>query len=405
MMSVPSSSPNIKPLMYKAHEKSDKDDNWPKNIIGACMIYVEASKKYVLIGGNFNALENIKKNFQINREIIAGIDKNIENFYELEQKKIEYLTESVLNNSQSQKFIDIFVYETQPVRKWYKVSTLGRTPKARSFHKCIVMGNYVFLFGGVELGSKGENNSQNDLYVFNLLTYEWKLVICKKYPYDRCDFGWTHLEKIGILYGGAGSPNEIYFDDMWLFKYDDFDFSKESKKEIQKDYWSEITQYGSIPGKIKAFSMEYSVIDSSLYLFGGLDSRGKNRNDLYRYEISCSTWNIVSTKGKGPSERCYHEMALINKDYFVLYGGINGTLSKIDYIHNDLFLYNINELVWVQPIVGGLTPSPKFGFSFCSNYDFNQMEIIILGGYSKDYESSTSSNNKFMKVFSLCENG
>ena len=151
--------------------------------------------------------------------------------------------------------------------------------------------------------------------------------------------------------------------------------------------------------------MEYSVIDSSLYLFGGLDSRGKNRNDLYRYEISCSTWNIVSTKGKGPSERCYHEMALINKDYFVLYGGINGTLSKIDYIHNDLFLYNINELVWVQPIVGGLIPSPKFGFSFCSNYDFNQMEIIILGGYSKDYESSTSSNNKFMKVFSLCENG
>jgi N-acetylneuraminic acid mutarotase len=318
----------------------------------------------------------------------------------LEHKKIEFLTDSVMNNSHSQKFIDIYVYETEPVRKWYKVSSLGRVPKARSFHKCIAIGNYIFLFGGVELGSKGENRSLNDLYVFNLQTYEWKLIICKRYPYDRCDFCWTRLEKGGVLYGGAGSPNEIFYDDMWLFKFDDFDFSKEGKKEVQKDYWSEISQTGTLPGKLKAFSMEYSVVDSALYLFGGHDSRGKNRNDLFKFDISNSTWSLINTKGKSPSERCYHEMSLINKDYFVVFGGIYGTLSKFENVLSDVFLYNINDAVWVQPVIGGVHPSPKFGFSFCSNYNFENMEILILGGHSKDFETY-----KFVKIFCLSENG
>ncbi len=139
-----SKSQNIKPLMWRLHEKTEKEEIWPKVLTGASLVYLEKSQKYVLIGGNFNALENIKKNFQLNRELIAGIDKNIENFIEFESKKIESLTDSVMNNSHSLKTIEIYVYD-YPVKKWYKVASSGRVPKARSFHKCVAISKIKIL--------------------------------------------------------------------------------------------------------------------------------------------------------------------------------------------------------------------------------------------------------------------
>lgn len=83
----------------------------------------------------------------------------------------------------------------------------------------------------------------NELYVLNTNTFEWKLVNTKNSPYDRSDFSWAKLDKIALLYGGVSCPSEIYYDDMWMFKYDDYDFSQDPKKEVTKDCWTEITQY------------------------------------------------------------------------------------------------------------------------------------------------------------------
>lgn len=241
----------------------------------------------------------------------------------------------------------------------------------------------------------------NELYVFNPETYEWKLIICDKCPYDRCDFSWVRLDKTALLYGGAASPSEWYHDDMWAFKYDDFEFSSESKKEIQRDYWSEVNQSGVKPGKIRAYAWEYSVVDCCLYLFGGQDSAGKNKNEIYKFDIKKSFWEIVKTKGKPPGERCYHEMSLINKDNILVFGGILGSLSKIDFMYNDVFLFNITEAIWVEPVIGGIQPSPRFGFGFICNYDFAKMEIMIFGGYSKDTENNSTKN---MKIYCVAEN-
>ena len=129
----------LNPLKWNVFERLEKDDLWPKRTIGASLVYLEEKEIYVLIGGNFNALENTNRNFKLNRELIAGVEKNINNFYKLENAKIEYLAESVANSSQNLKSIDIYVYECAPVKKWYKVSPSGRVPKARSFHKCIAI--------------------------------------------------------------------------------------------------------------------------------------------------------------------------------------------------------------------------------------------------------------------------
>jgi N-acetylneuraminic acid mutarotase len=402
-------SVSLRPLLWKVFEKTDSDDIWPKKTIGPSLVYVEKFKKYVLIGGNFNAFENSNKNVQLNREILSG---TMDNFNKLDNAKRSYLTDSVYNNNQSSKSIEVYIYELHPERRWYKVASSGRVPRARSFHRCISMSIYnikkylidgfVFCFGGVELGSKGENHSLNELYVFNPQTYEWKLISCEKSPCDRCDFNWVKLAKSAFLYGGAASPSEFYFDDMWVFKYDECEFI-DNKKDIQKDYWFEINQLGKKPGKIRAYSMEYSVIDCCLYLFGGQDALGNNKGDMYKFDISKYEWELVKTKGKPPGDRCYHEMALINKDNFVIFGGFLGSLSKIETMYSDVFLYNIQESVWVEPVIGGIQPCPRFGFGFCTNDDFNKLEIMIFGGYSKDNEVNTNSKN--IKIYNISENG
>ena len=144
--------------------------------------------------------------------------------------------------------------------------------------------------------------------------------------------------------------------------------------------------------------MEY--YDGYLYLFGGIDSMKINRSNLFRYNISKFTWELIETKGKKPPERCYHEMCLINKNNFVLFGGIKGYLPNIEIFYNDIYLFNVIESVWVEPIIGGVQPSPRIFYSLCCNYNYEKMEVIILGGHIKEND-----NNKYVKIFLLNQNG
>jgi hypothetical protein len=223
------------------------------------------------------------------------------------------------------------------------------------------------------------------------------LIFCKKYPTDRSDLCWIKLERSAILYGGSSLPAEILYDDMWRFNYDEFDFTQDNKKEYNKDYWVEISQGGDKPGKLKAYSMEY--YEGQLYLFGGLDSHKANKQDLYRFDILTETWGVVKTKGKRPAERCYHHMSLINRNNFVIIGGIKGYLPNVEKYYDDVFLYNITESIWVEPIIGGIQPSPRIFSSISCNYNPDKMEIVILGGHINESEG------KYVKVFELMLNG
>lgn len=64
----------LKPLIWKNIDKSDHDDIWPKKCYGASLLYLEDTYQYYLIGGNHNAYENEKKNYELNKEIIKTAD-------------------------------------------------------------------------------------------------------------------------------------------------------------------------------------------------------------------------------------------------------------------------------------------------------------------------------------------
>ena len=170
---------------------------------------------------------------------------------------------------------------------------------------------------------------------------------------------------------------------MWVFRYDGYDFFKpDAKKEIARDnLWKQINYYGDSPGKIKAYSMEFA--HGHLYIFGGVDNKGKNNNNLYKFNVNTSFFEKVNTKGQPPLERCYHEMSLINPDNMIIFGGIKGTLNKIELMYNDVFLFNL---------------------SLKGNFRNDSYEIMIIGGNVKDNDGVADKNKNFPKIFIITEN-
>ena len=120
-------------------------------------------------------------------------------------------------------------------------------------------------------------------------------------------------------------------------------------------------------------------------------------------------WEKLNTQGSPPNPRCYHEMTLINHENMVVFGGIKGSINEIESIYNDVFIYNIRENIWVAPVIGGIQPQPRIGFSLCCNYGFTKKggnapyEIMLLGGSHKDAELNEK-NKCFVKIFILTEN-
>ena len=196
---------------------------------------------------------------------------------------------------------------------------------------------------------------------------------------------------------------------MWMFNYDGTDFFKpDNKKQVIVDnLWSEVIQKGNSPGKIKAYAMEFN--NPYLYLFGGINSKKINNNNLFRYNLNTNIWEKLNTQGTPPNPRCYHEMTLINHENMVVFGGIKGSINEIELVYNDVFIYNIRENIWVAPVIGGIQPKARIGFSLCCNYGFSKKggnspyEIMLLGGCHKDTESNDK-NKGFVKIFVLTEN-
>ncbi len=94
----------------------------------------------------------------------------------------------------------------------------------------------------------------------------------------------------------------------------------------------------------------------------------------------------------------------------IIFGGIKGTLNKIELMYNDVFLFNLKENIWVNPLIGGIQPNPRMGFSMCGNYGLkgnfrnDSYEIMIIGGNVKDNDGVADKNKNFPKIFIITEN-
>jgi hypothetical protein len=93
---------SFKPLLWKNYEKGEKDDFWPKKLVGAALVYLDDLNKYYVIGGGFNIYENLMKNYELNTNIIKAVDRKIDEFGKFNNEKKGYLIDLVYNNPNKQ---------------------------------------------------------------------------------------------------------------------------------------------------------------------------------------------------------------------------------------------------------------------------------------------------------------
>ena len=116
-------SVELQPLIWKNIEKTDSDDVWPKKIYSGALVFIKELNQYFLIGGNYNAYENEKKNYELNNEIIKNANKKRRDDYDendedpivkAEQMKLKYNTENLNINYYTDNQIDIYIYQIEP---------------------------------------------------------------------------------------------------------------------------------------------------------------------------------------------------------------------------------------------------------------------------------------------------
>ncbi|XP_057460718.1 nitrile-specifier protein 5-like [Actinidia eriantha] len=113
--------------------------------------------------------------------------------------------------------------------KWVQVETSGEKPTARSVCSTVVIGKYIFVYGGEvdpsDLGHLGAGKFSGDFYALDTETGEWKKLDDRSksgddHPGPRgwCAFASGHRNgQLGLLVYGGNSPSNDRLGDIFFF--------------------------------------------------------------------------------------------------------------------------------------------------------------------------------------------
>jgi Galactose oxidase, central domain len=133
---------------------------------------------------------------------------------------------------------------------------------------------------------------------------------------------------------------------------------------FQENKWGKVTYPPGTPVP-KSRSGHSSVIhQGSMWVFGGRDEDNNKLNDLWKFEISTSTWQeIKPADGVYPLERSGHSSDIYEGQYMIVFGGIYEITKEL----NDLYLFDFTKRKWVtvfeesnSPIKGARDGSTSF---------------------------------------------
>ncbi|MBB6369601.1 kelch repeat-containing protein [Chryseobacterium shigense] len=228
--------------------------------------------------------------------------------------------------------------------------------------------------------------------------------------------GWVS-NATSLLWSYNYQNNNFTFRKGWL--YHDFNGYN---KGINAD------SYRNVPGAVRMSSM-WASTNKNLYVFGGADASGKQKNDLWKFNSLTNNWIKISNGTptgeanfgtKGVENITNAPPALINTTTWTDSSGnlyfFGGKTSNGDE-YNTVWKYNISTNMWSwtggadQPNTNGVynsigqentlnTPSARFGS--CSFKDL-QGNIFIYGGYHSSVPQSYNYNDiwKFNPVNGL----
>ena len=247
-------------------------------------------------------------------------------------------------------------------------------PMARSGHRCVTDGIFLYSFGGFNPNSVSKLFYQN-IWCFHLSTRRWYDIRTASYGFGlepTCVASSVMILHKGqlIVFGGSGFPfgtvtsNKIFECDPKKQRWINLNVTSESDKPM--------------PGYGQGFVMGP---DKCLYIFGGTKGHVYN-NNLHKFDFASRTWEMISCE-RAPSARYRHEIIGINGGFVVIGGyGVSGAFPL-----DKLPVYNYATHSWkevqCEPDQDNGFPKPRRAHS-CVLFEDN---VYVCGGFEKDDSS------------------
>ena len=226
-------------------------------------------------------------------------------------------------------------------------------PEPRRNHIAELLGNQMFIFGGIT----NSNEVLNDCFLLNFNPLKWYTCLISKYtPGPR-------------LYGHTSCVVIPQF--------------------MLKNHKFSIYSYPNIePGKANSL-----IREKGIYIFGGKSKEeGGISNQLWILVTGKKPleWLQPTTKGKPPSPRYFHSMSFYERgNCLIIHGGRNETLSD-NLALNDTFLFDLENFEWLRvELYSGIKDFKVL--NRCGHQSMIYLDkLIILGGMNNNnYLGST----------------
>ena len=233
--------------------------------------------------------------------------------------------------------------------------------ESRDSFSSILVGSYVYIFGGYKIATRILYNS---LKILDLKSFMFKTVNDDKdMPSARMHHSMVLINDKIYLFGGFNSGN--IFNDLWIFDFHDSN-------------WKVVVAKGSIP------SVRYSHASDAegdiFIIWGGRDNQGL-KDDLFIFNSITETWTeFFPYKSTNPPP-AYGSCMIFTNPKIYLYGGNTGSD-----ISNKLWMFDLGSNNF--SLISNEGPQ-KTKYSFC----FQSLNrLFVAFGSMKEEEPSGQIN-------------
>jgi N-acetylneuraminic acid mutarotase len=281
--------------------------------------------------------------------------------------------------------------EYDKLPEWKRLSVGGRSfiPPNRENCASAVVGNELYMFGGLGGGPEGRYNLLCALN-FNSLNWRIECPIEGAPPAPCCKHSMVEYDRSVYIYGGEGEfEGEFSRGDQRSTRQI---HNKMYKYDTRSARWHALPTVGALPERRIPFARRsHSAVvvknfhsGPSILIWAGaglepIKARDRLFNDMWAFNIEEETWTFVYQKGNIPTPRSGHSATLIG-DLMYVFGGLvnagsgNGTTEEI-------FCFDTKTLTWSEVPTSGSSPGGIYNHAALYHpWSHKQGKILVFGG-------------------------
>ncbi|HUF08510.1 MAG TPA: kelch repeat-containing protein, partial [Rhodothermales bacterium] len=206
-----------------------------------------------------------------------------------------------------------------------------------------------------------------DVWAFDLRTESWTELIptTEAEPNDRYGVAAVYDPASRDLVTFAGFTSSGRFDDTWRF-------------DIARSAWSEVLTGSDNPGRRCLHTAAYDAARHRMIVYGG--QRTGPLGDIWAFDLSSNTWAELLPLTDPPSAR-YFVSTIYDEanDRMLMFGGNQGNQVLTD----ELWAFELSSESWQLLLPGGNGPSAREGS--VGVYVPHENRLIVIGGRSTSY--------------------